>query len=296
MTVNASLLADEGIAYAGGRFVRLDEAVIPIEDRAHQFGDGVYEVIRVYHGHPFLLDEHLERFERSAKWVSIPLERSLDDLRTLIEEAIKRSGLQEAQVYFQLSRGIAKRNHAFPQMTLPHLTLTVRPLQDNLFIDRRERGLRVMLAEDIRWKLCAIKSLNLLPNILTKQKSLEAGYDDALFIRDDIITEGTSSNVAIILNGELMTHPANEQILHGITRKTLLVLAQTLGIPVREQGFGVKELMRAEEIFVMSTLLEIAPIVELEGHAVGVQALAPDSMVRALQKSYRELIERSCGI
>ncbi|MCY0876729.1 MAG: aminotransferase class IV [Firmicutes bacterium] len=275
----------DGIAYARGRFVALDEPVIPIDDRAHQFGDGIYEVIRVYRGKPHLLEAHIQRFDRSAKAIGLTLDRSLDGLVALIEEAIVRSQLQESQVYFQLSRGIARRDHAYPAVPT-HLSLTVRPVDDSKFTAVRERGQRVILSPDIRWQLCFIKSLNLLPNVMTKQKALDAGVNDALFVRDGFITEGTSSNVAMIKDGMLITHPATEHILHGITRASVLSMCADLGIAVEEKRFTPTELMTADEIFTMSTLTEIAPIIEIDGQAVGLKALSPGSVVRRLQSAY----------
>lgn len=279
----------EGIGYARGRFVSLDEPVIPIDERAHQFGDGIYEVIRIYGGQPHLLEAHLDRFERSAEAIGLVLERSREQLVSLIREAITRSQFSEAQVYFQLSRGIAKRDHAYPAVP-SHLSLTVRPVDDSKFQMARSQGQRVILAPDIRWSLCYIKSLNLLPNIMTKQKALDTGVNDALFVRDGFVTEGTSSNVAIVKGGVLITHPATEHILHGITRGAVLTLCRSLAIPCEERRFTPQELFAAEEVFTMSTLTEIAPIIQVDGQTVGLAALESGSVVRRLQAAYRAAI------
>lgn len=279
----------DGIGYARGRFVALDEPVIPIDERAHQFGDGIYEVIRVYGGRPHLIEAHLDRFERSAAAISLAQERTRGELAQLIDDAIERSGFSEAQVYFQLSRGIVKRDHPFPAVP-SHLTMTVRPIDDAKFQGIRERGQRMILAPDIRWQWCYIKSLNLLPNILTKQKALDAGVNDAIFVRDGWVTEGTSSNVGFISGGVLHTHPADEHILHGITRQVVLSLAGQIGLRVSETRFTSESLMAADEVFTMSTLTEIAPVVEIDGQAVGQAALADDSFVRRLQRAYRQTV------
>jgi len=281
--------AADGIGYARGRFVSLDEPVIPIDERAHQFGDGIYEVIRVYGGRPHLLEAHLDRFERSATAISLPLERTRGELAQLIGDAIHRSGFSEAQVYFQLSRGIVKRDHPFPAVP-SHLTMTVRPVDDVKYHGIRELGQRMILAPDIRWQWCYIKSLNLLPNILTKQKALDAGVNDAIFVRDGWVTEGTSSNLGIIRGGVLYTHPADEHILHGITRQVILSLAVQVGLSVSETRFSPETLVTADEVFTMSTLTEIAPVVEIDGQAVGQGALADDSGVRRLQRAYRQAV------
>lgn len=283
--MNDGKIDGQGIAYARGRFVALDEAVIPIDDRAHQFGDGIYEVVRVYDGRPFLLDYHLERFVKSADFIHLQPERSLTALRDLVSEAIDRSGLAEAQVYFQLSRGIARRNHAFPDVP-SHLTLTVRPVADENFQVARKNGQKVILADDIRWRYCFVKSLNLLPNVLVKQQALDAGANDAFFLRDGVITEATSSNVFIVRHGELWTHPANEGILHGVTRRFVLEMAAELAIPVREEAFSPDALFLADEVFTTSTTVEIAPVVSVDGKPMGARALASGSVVRRLQRAY----------
>lgn len=285
----------DGIAYARGRFVNLDEPVIPVDDRAHQFGDGIYEVIRVYHGRPFLLDEHLARFERSAAAIGLRLDRPMDELRELIFSALDRTGFSDAQVYFQLSRGIVKRDHAYPADTPSHLSMTVRPMVDARFHAARTNGQRVIFAEDIRWKYCYVKSLNLLPNVMVKQRALDAGVADAIFVSNGVVTEGTSSNVAIVVDGVFVTHPADERILHGITRAKVLGLLLQLGVPVREEKFSPADLLKADEVFTMSTVVELAPVIEVDGQPVGLQALREGSVLRRLQRLYKEEIARVCA-
>lgn len=277
----------EGIGYAGDRFVSLTEPVVPIEDRAHQFGDGVYEVIRVYRGRPFLMEYHLERFVKSANFISLPLDRSTDDLRVLIHEAIARAGFSEAQVYFQLSRGFAKREHGFPAIA-SHLTLTVRPVDEGKLASLWRTGQQMILAEDIRWKHCHIKSLNLLPNVWTKQMAIDSGAHDAIFVRDDRVTECTSSNIAIVRDGVIITHPANDWILHGVTRRFLLEHAKTTGLPVEEAVFSPDSLFTADEVFTMGTLSEVTPVNTIDGREVGAHADLPGSIVRKLRSAIRE--------
>lgn len=280
----------EGIGYAGDRFVSLTQPVVPIEDRAHQFGDGVYEVIRVYGGRPFLMEYHLERFVQSAAFISLPLDRSPDDLRMLIQEAVLRAGFSEAQVYFQLSRGFAKREHGFPAIA-SHLTLTVRPVDESKLAAQWTTGLQMILAEDIRWKHCHIKSLNLLPNVWTKQIALDSGAHDAIFVRDGRVTECTSSNIAIIRDDVIITHPANEWILHGVTRRFVLEYAHSAGLPVAETAFSPDSLFTADEVFTMGTLSEVTAVHMVDGRAVGARAAAPGSVVQKLQSAIRGAAE-----
>lgn len=281
----------EGVAYARGRFVHPSESVIPIDDRAHQFGDGIYEVIRVLHGRPLLIDYHMERFEKSARAINLRQDRSMSDLRNLVIEAMERAALPDAQVYFQLSRGIARREHAFPDVP-SHLSLTVRPLDDAKFRAVQQHGLKVMWTEDVRWKYCYIKSLNLLPNVMAKQAALDAGYQDAIFVRDGLVTECTSSNIAIVSDGIVYTHPANERVLHGVTRRFALEYLRSVGVEVREEVFTVDDLLQADEVFTMSTITEFAPVVEVEGRKVGLRATSQDSVLRRLQAAYRENVRQ----
>ncbi|MCY0893636.1 MAG: aminotransferase class IV [Acidibacillus sp.] len=289
MAVTQMEAQSEGIGYARGRFVSLDEPVIPIEDRAHQFGDGVYEVIRVHRGKPFLLDEHLERFERSASVIGIPLERSMSDLRTLIEEAIERIAFIDAQVYVQLSRGIVKREHSFPNVP-SHLSLTVRPYHDELWRIVQQRGQRMIIVDDIRWKHCHIKSLNLLPNVWMKQKAKDQGADDAIFVRDGVVTECTSSNLAIVRDGVVVTHPADEFILHGVTRRFMIEHANLLGFEVKEESFSPDALYSADEVFTLGTMSGITPIIHVEGTPISTNGLVDGSITKRLQVLLQEVL------
>ncbi|PWI58956.1 aminotransferase class IV [Sulfoacidibacillus thermotolerans] len=289
MSPGEFLSETEGIGYARGRFVGLDEPVIPIEDRAHQFGDGVYEVIRVYGGKPFLLQQHLERFWRSAKWIELQLDRSLQELQELIEEAITRAGFSEAQVYFQLSRGIVKRDHAFPNVP-SHLSLTVRPVNLKKWEKGKEYGQHMILVEDIRWKHCHIKSLNLLPNVWMKQKAIDQGADDAIFVREGVVTECTSSNLALVRDGVIFTHPANEHILHGITRRFIMENAHQIGIQVREETFSSDALYDADEVFTMGTMSEILPVTKVMDTPIKTRYKEKQSITYQLQQLLREAI------
>lgn len=286
--------SQRGLAYARGRFMALDEPAVPVDERAHQFGDGVYEVVRVYGGKPFLLERHLERFERSAGFIRLALERTPNELKELLLEAIDRSRLPEALVYFQLSRGIAKREHAFPDVP-SHLSLTVRPVDDSRFQGIRKEGQKVVLAEDTRWKYCFVKSLNLLPNVLAKQEALGQGAHDAVFVRDGMVTEGSSSNVFLVRGGELWTHPANERILHGVTRGFVIQLARDLGIRVREEAFSPEAFFGADGAFATSTVAEVVPIVSVGGRPVGSGAFAPDGAGRRIANAFSEAVRTARG-
>ena len=246
------------IGYFNGEFIPVEQTVIPIDERGHQFGDGVYEVIRVYNGKPFMLAEHVERLFNSAQAIKLNVEQSIEDIQQIIHEAVEKSNLADCDVYIQITRGIAIRKHVFPDAPVS-ITMTVRPMQ---VIDKviRQRGMTAIFHEDERWANCYIKSLNLLPNILAKQIALEAGTYEAILVKDGFITEGTSSNVYIVKNKTVYTTPLSRQILPGITRIAVKELTGKLGIPFVEKQFTPEELLLADEVFITSTTNEIMPI------------------------------------
>ncbi|TDK64098.1 D-amino-acid transaminase [Bacillus salipaludis] len=255
------------IGYANGKYVQLDEPVIPIDERGHQFGDGVYEVIRVYKGKPFMLEEHLQRLIQSAKAIKLPIQQSVEDFKALILEAVQKSNELESAVYLQITRGVAVRQHLFPAAPVS-ITMTVRHVAgiDN---EAREKGMKAIFHEDERWANCYIKSLNLLPNILAKQIAHDAGCYEAILVRDGFITEGTSSNVYMVKDGVVYTTPLSKQILSGITRMAVKKVTESLGIPFIEKKFTPEELLQADEVFITSTTSEILPIVNVDGKSIG---------------------------
>ncbi|RSK26051.1 amino acid aminotransferase [Bacillus sp. HMF5848] len=273
------------IAFFNGEFVDINQAVIPIQERAHQFGDGIYEVIRVYEGRPFYLKEHLERLVNSAEAISLKLPYSLSEMDQFIEEGLTRASIDEAEIYIQVTRGIAPRIHAFPNVSAS-FSMTIRPVRK---IDpiKRQQGIAVLITEDERWKNCYIKSLNLLPNVLAKQKAIELDCDEAIFVRSGYITEGSSSNVFIVKNGALITTPATNAILHGITRAIVFQLANQLDIPVHERAFTVHELETADEAFITSTVSEILKIKSVGNSHLPSSSPIQDSLYQAFQSLYK---------
>ncbi|WNS74651.1 D-amino-acid transaminase [Bacillus sp. DTU_2020_1000418_1_SI_GHA_SEK_038] len=275
-----------------GEFVNRTEAKIDIEDRGYQFGDGVYEVIRVYNGKMFTAKEHLERLIESGKKINMKISYSVEELKSMLTELMQRNQLTTGTIYLQVSRGIAPRNHAFPsndvQQTFVANTRAVgRP------VDNMETGVKTILLEDIRWLLCDIKSLNLLGNLMAKQKAAEAGCFEAIQHRGDTVTEGSSSNVSIIKDGKVITHPANNLILNGITRQKVLEVCRNNDIPVEERAFSLEELKQADEAFISGTTVEVTPIIEIAGEKVGNGA--PGAVTKHIQELFNHAIEKECG-
>lgn len=248
------------IAYLNGKFLDFEDALIPIEERGHQFGDGVYEVVRVYSGRPFLLDWHLERLERSLAAVAIQNPLTYDEWVELIGEAIRRSQEAEAIVYWQVTRGIAVRNHAFPS-TQASVSLTVRPAPPSA--NQPKTSVSLFALPDERWANAYVKSINLLPNVLAKESAHKAGAFEALLVREGIITEGSSSNVWFVREGKLFTHPRDRYILPGITRQFVLNLADSIGMKVVERAISLADLSSAEAVFLTGTTTEIQPVNEI---------------------------------
>lgn len=255
------------LGYFNGEFVALDEKVIPIDERGHQFGDGVYEVIRFYEGKPFMLKEHLERLINSSKAIKLPIKEGINDFQELILKAVEKSQLANCNVYIQITRGIAKRNHLFPDVPVS-IAMTIREAKP-ISNEMRDKGVTAIIHEDERWTNCYIKSLNLLPNILAKQVAHDAGAFEAILVKEGLVTEGSSSNIFIIKNEKIITTPINKHILAGITRIAVKKIAEELNIPFVEQHYSPEELFEADEIFMTSTTAEVLPIVKVDNRSIG---------------------------
>lgn len=265
---------------------------IDIEDRGYQFGDGVYEVIRVYNGKLFAVEMHLKRFMESTRLLSITMPYTAEELQAECEELIAKNQLQFGIIYMQLTRGASPRNHAFPAEEVK--PVFVAYTKEMPYTGEMKPGIHAITTEDVRWLRCNIKSLNLLGNILAKQQAVEAGCGEALQHRNGTVTEGSSSNVAIIVKGMLKTHPANDLILNGITRQVVLQLCKSNGIPYVEEAFSVEELLTADEVFYTSTGVEVTPIVKIDGKVIANGEIGPTT--RQLQTLFRKEIERQCGV
>lgn len=275
-----------------GKIIDLTENILPMEDRGHQFGDGVYEVTRVYKGQCFALEAHMERLYRSLRELRIPATYSFEELAGFHELLIKESGIMEGAIYLQITRGVSPRAHGFPEQVIPRLTMSIRPT--TALTALKANGAKVALIPDERWLRCDIKSINLLGNILGKQKAKEAGCFEGVMIRDGLITEGTSSNFFVIKDGVLWTHPVSNLILKGVTR-TLVIekIVPELGFMVLEKAFTPDFLKTVEEAFVCGTNTEIVPVVTIDGAPVGNGTVGP--VCRKIQQAYDRLIDEQCN-
>ncbi len=252
--------------YLNGVFLPRSEAKIDPEDRGFQFGDGVYEVLLVKDGLPLFAKEHFERLERSAGDIEIPLPVTREAFDQLVKDLIRTNHLVEGLVYLQLTRGVAPRAHTFPEHVTPTLYVSVKAQPDPDFAD----GVACIVFPDERWHRLDLKTVNLLPNVLASEAAHRKGAFEAILVRPDgTVTECSHSNVWIVKQGICLTHPADRNILHGVTRKTALQALASHGIPHREEAFSEHDLRLADEVFLTSTTAGVAPIVELDGRPVG---------------------------
>ncbi|WP_409251704.1 D-amino-acid transaminase [Bacillus sp. SCS-153A] len=274
-----------------GQILERNEAKVDIEDRGYQFGDGIYEVVRVYNGKFFTADEHLTRLFESAEKIGMSLPYNLEELKNLLASLVHRNNVNDGIVYLQFSRGVAARQHHYPdknvEAAFAAYTKEVERPKDKL-----ESGVHAKLVEDMRWLRCDIKSLNLLGNIMAKQEAAEAGCFEAILHRGDTVTEGSSSNMFIVKDGVLKTHPATNLILNGITRRVILDICKEQSIPFKEEEFTVEELLSADEIFLASTTSEVMPIVKVTGADFEVEG--PGEVTRKLQTGFEAKISEQC--
>lgn len=253
--------------YLNGEFLRLEDARVPVEDRGYNFGDGIYEVVKFFSGQPFLLDRHMARLVRSAAEMEIPLP-DLDGLVAAMQELVRRNDVPEGGVYIQITRGVARRSHAYPGPMVPTVLILARNLG---FIgdEIRYGGVGVITRPDERWGRCDIKSLNLLANVMAREQARRAGAFEAILVRDGLVTEASSHSFFAVRDGSLWTHPAGPRILPSITRGRTLELARELGLTVREEAVPADQLGRVDEAFLTGTGNLVVPVVMIDGLPVG---------------------------
>jgi D-alanine transaminase len=273
------------IAYVSGAYVPHRHAAVHIEDRGYQFADGVYEVIAVRGGRLLDAEPHLQRLHRSLDELRIPAPMNDAALMTVLCEVARRNGVETGNVYLQVTRGIAPRDHAFPKSAKPSLVVTSRPSRSP---DHRlgETGIEVITIPDIRWKRCDIKSISLLPNVLGKQRAREAGAFEAWQVDSDgRITEGTSTNAWIVTgDAAVVTRAADHAILNGVTRLAVLDIIAREGYRFDERPFTVEEAKAAREAFLTSTTVDLLPVVRIDGAPVGDSK--PGPLSRKLRAAY----------
>ncbi|KSB89179.1 D-amino acid aminotransferase [Caulobacter vibrioides] len=273
-------------AYVNGRFVRHGAAAVHIEDRGYQLADGVYEVWAVFDGKLADAEGHFARLWRSLDELRIAHPMSEAALTIVLREAIRRNHVREGLVYLQVTRGVAKRDHAFPNPAVPPaVVITARSVDRAAIEAKAAKGSAVITVPENRWGRCDIKTIGLLPNALAKQAARERGAIEAWFVDDlGLVTEGASSNAWIVdAEGRLRTRDTQANILRGVTRLTLLDVIAQAGLPVAEQPFTVEEAKNAREAFITGAGSLVTPITSVDGVKIGDGTVGPvASRLRAL--------------
>ncbi len=281
------------LAYLNGEFMAIEEAMVPVEDRGLQFGDSLYEVVRLYGGEPFRLGPHLDRMRRGAEVIGMDL-AAAGDLDEIMQELALRSNLDTAFLYLQVTRGVCPRNHLIPEDLDPTVIATARKLEA-IPEEKYSRGSVAFTRPDLRWARRDVKATTLLPNIMSRSEAIKrGGYDAVHYEEDGTITEGSVSNFFCVIDGVIRTHPANERILSGISRATVLECAEDLDIPYRESPFSIDELMEdATEAFFSDTYSEVMPVTHVDGEGIGDGA--PGPIAQRLRAAFRDVVRRETG-
>jgi D-alanine transaminase len=278
------------IVYLNGRYLPKEEAHISPDDRGFLFGDGIYEVVRAHEGRLFRPDAHWQRLRNSLAATEIvgPTDAEVQSIaETLLNKNELHSG--QATVYLQITRGVAPRKHGYPQPPVP-ATVYGYAAPFTPLHEKWNSGVRVITAPDNRWGRCDIKSISLLPSILANRQAQVAGVHEVILMRDGVITEGSHTNFAAVRNGALITHPANNFILNGITRVVALELCKGLNIPVRESPLPESELRELGEAMLLGTTNDVMPVVQINDWPTG--GGRPGPITRRLQKALAELVAK----
>lgn len=273
------------IVYLNGEFMPLENARVPVLDRGFIFGDGVYEVIPVYSRHPFRLQEHLTRFKRSHDAIRLRYPFSDTEWTRLVRDLVARNTGDDQSIYLQVTRGVAKRDHAFPEDAKP----TVFAMSSPLVTPSREaieNGVAAISAVDYRWLKCDVKAISLLGNCLLRQAAADAGAAEVVMFRDGSLTEGSSSNVFVVKDGAILAPPKNNLVLPGITYDVVLELAQTNALRYEVRPVAETEVRAADEIWVTSSTKEVLAVTTLDGKPVGNGK--PGAVFRRMHNLYQD--------
>lgn len=273
------------IVYLNGDIVPYEEARVGIEDRGYQFADGIYEVVAVYDNKPIKFEEHFVRLKKSAEGLEINFD-DYDKLKKDAREMIAESKYNDIKLYIQITRGNASRNHAYPEDMTPNVVMTVDQLKGKP-ANYYEKGVKAITVPDERWSRCHIKSIALLPNILAKKKAKRAGAYEAIQIRDGFVTDGTSSNVFIVNDEKIITPPATNYLLNGITRRVILEEAKEMGFEVLESSISLYDLHNADEVFLTGTTTEVMPITEIDGRTISQGS--PGKLTTEIYNRYQDI-------
>ena len=254
--------------FLNGEFMPVDEARVPVLDRGFIFGDGIYELVPVYSRAPFRLEGHLARMERSLSEVKIANPYSRAEWTKIIEQMIDRQSFDDQGVYWQITRGVAKRDHAFPKNVRPTVFMMSNPLV-NPSKEVVENGAKAVSAQDFRWQRCDLKTISLIGNCMLRQLSAEEGAVETILFRDGKLTEASASNAYIVKDGVIATPPKDNLILPGITLDVVFDIVERGNLPMEVREIAEAEVFGADEVWVTSSSKEIVAIVALDGKIIG---------------------------
>jgi D-alanine transaminase len=290
---NPLIIADEppmsDMAYLNGEFLPLDQARISPLDRGFIFGDGVYEVIPVYSRRPFRLPEHLRRLQHSLDAIRLGNPMTDAEWTRLIQDLVARHPWEDQSVYLQVTRGVAKRDHAFPRDGKQTVFMMSGPLTTPSR-DQIENGVSCISATDFRWLKCDVKSVSLLANCLLRQQAADAGATEIVLFRDGCLTEASASNVFVVDHGKLLAPPKNHLILPGITYDVVLELAVAKGVPIELRAIPEREVRGADELWVTSSSKEVLAVATLDGKPIGTGR--PGPVFRTVHQAFQEFKRR----
>lgn len=256
------------VVYLNGAFQPLSEAKISVLDRGFIFGDGVYEVVPVYRRQPFRMAQHLKRLENSLAAIRISNPKNAAEWEALFLEMIRRAPYEQQVVYLQVTRGVAPRDHGFPEGVTPTVFMMINPLKSPT-PEQVEQGVACISAEDFRWRRCDIKSVSLLGNVLLRQISVEANAAETVLFRDGFLTEASASNVLAVKNGTILAPPRDCLILPGVSYDAVLEFAPAIGVPVETRPVSRAEVLAADELWLTSSGKEVLAITTLDNRPVG---------------------------
>ena len=280
----------EPTVYLNGKYVALNDAHISVLDRGFIFGDGVYEVVPAYGRQPFRLMHHLERLDNSLKAIQITNPLTTEQWQKAVKQIIDVNHYDDQSIYLQVTRGVAPRDHRFPEQGNPTVFIMTSPLSEQS-PEISQTGIKVVTLPDNRWLNCNIKSISLLPNVLLRQKAQDKGAQEAILIRDGEATEGAASNLFIVSNGCLITPPTSPRLLPGITRNLIVEIAPKHNICLQERVIKESELWSADEIWLTSSTKEILPVTTLNDKIIGTGKPGPywKQMMSAYQDYKQQL-------
>lgn len=276
------------LVYLNGDYLPINEAKISVLDRGFIFGDGVYEVIPAYGGKALRFEHHMQRLQNSLDAVRITNPLTNAQWQKVLDKLISETGSEDQYLYLHITRGVASRDHRFPDETKPTIFVmssVLQPVEPALL----EKGVSAVTLDDIRWQHCNIKAIALLPNILLRQQAVDQDAMEAILIRDGDITEGAASNVFIVSDGVIKTPPKGKKLLPGITRDLVVELAKTHNMPVEEVAITEKEFLAADEVWLTSSTKEILPVTRINEQQVGNGK--PGAIWRDMYEKYQDYKE-----